>query len=174
VEQKERAGRQCANDSSGARSIEQTVSAEAVVSCGTGDCTEDYVDGEEVSRAARHPREKGAIALRIGKRRLIRRSRSSKGDFEREASYATTVGAGLTVTDPKAELMPRRQNPLLMHSKGIRQPEGTFQREQFRDAIRFRRSRAGTGAKSDEQAQRQLADLQSWGQGAGLESAHGS
>ncbi len=159
--------------------IEQTVSAEAVVFP-----VEQAIVAPKITSTVKkflvqrgsHVK-KGQLLAELENADLSAAAQSSKGDFEQaEASYATTVGAGLPQQIQKAELDAAAaksafdaQQKVYDSRKDLFQ-QGAIPRRDLDSA-----EVALVAARSqNEQAQRQLADLQRLGKEQALKSAHGS
>jgi HlyD family secretion protein len=159
--------------------IEQTVSAEAVVfpveQAIVAPKITSTVKKFHVQRGSRV--KKGQLLCELENADLSAAAVSSKGDFEQaEASYATTVGAGLPQQIQKAEL----DAAAAKSAFDAQQKVYDSRKELFQQGAIPRRDLdsaevALVQARSqNEQAQRQLADLQRLGKEQALKSAHGS
>jgi HlyD family secretion protein len=160
-------------------SIEQTVSAEAVVfpleQAIVAPKITSTVKKFHVQRGTRV--KKGQLLAELENADLSAAAESSKGDFEQaEASYATTVGAGLPQQIQKAELDAAAaksafdaQQKIYDSRKELFQQGAIPRRELDSAEVALVQARS-----QNEQAQRQLADLQRLGKEQALKSAHGS
>jgi len=128
-----------------------------------------------VQRGARV--RKGQLLAELENKDLSAAAESSKGDFEQaEANYATTVGASLPQQIQKAELdaVAAKSNfdaqQKVYESRKELFQQGAIPRKDMDAAeVAFLQARS-----QNEQAQRQLADLQRLGKGQALRSAQGS
>jgi HlyD family secretion protein len=159
--------------------IAQTVSAEAVVfpleQAIVAPKITSTIKKFLVQRGTRV--KKGQLLVELENADLSAAAESSKGDFEQaEASYATTVGAGLPQQIQKAEL----DAAAAMSGFDAQQKVYDSRKELFQQGALPRRDLdtaevALIQARSqNEQTQRQLADLQRLGKEQALKSAHGS
>lgn len=159
--------------------IEQTVSAEAVVfpleQAIVAPKITSTVKKFHVQRGMRV--KKGQLLAELENADLSAAARSSQGDFEQaEASYATTVGAGLPQQIQKAELDAASaksafdaQQKVYDNRKDLFQQGAIPRRDLDSAEVALVQARS-----QNEQAQRQLADLQRLGKEQALKSAHGS
>jgi HlyD family secretion protein len=159
--------------------IAQTVSAEAVVfpleQAIVAPKITSTIKKFLVQRGTRV--KKGQLLVELENADLSAAAESSKGDFEQaEASYATTVGAGLPQQIQKAEL----DAAAAKSGFDAQQKVYDSRKELFQQGALPRRDLdtaevALIQARSqNEQTQRQLADLQRLGKEQALKSAHGS
>ncbi len=128
-----------------------------------------------VQRGARV--KKGQLLVELENADLSAAAESSKGDFEQaQASYATTVGAGLPQQIQKAEL----DAAAAKSAFDAQQKVYDSRQELFQQGAIPRRELDSAEValvqvrSQNEQAQRQLADLQRLGKEQALKSAHGS
>jgi HlyD family secretion protein len=159
--------------------IAQTVSAEAVVfpleQAIVAPKITSTVKKFLVQRGTRV--KKGQLLAELENADLSAAAESSKGDFEQaEASYATTVGAGLPQQIQKAELDAAAaksafdaQQKVYESRKELFQQGAVPRRDLDSAEVLLVQARS-----QNEQAQRQLADLQRLGKEQALKSAHGS
>jgi HlyD family secretion protein len=159
--------------------IEQMVSAEAVVfpleQAIVAPKITSTVKKFLVQRGTRV--KKGQLLAELENADLSAAAESSKGDFEQaEASYATTVGAGLPQQIQKAELDAAAaksafdaQQKVYDSRKELFQQGAVPRRDLDSAEVALIQARS-----QNEQAQRQLADLQRLGKEQALKSAHGS
>ena len=159
--------------------IEQTVSAEAVVfpleQAIVAPKITSTVKKFHVQRGTRV--KKGQLLAELENADLSAAAQSSQGDFEQaEASYATTVGAGLPQQIQKAELDAAAaksafdaQQKVYDSRKDLFQQGAIPRRDLDSAEVALVQARS-----QNEQAQRQLADLQRLGREQALKSAHGS
>lgn len=159
--------------------IAQTVSAEAVVfpveQAIVAPRITSTVKKFLVQRGTRV--KKGQLLAELENADLSAAAESSKGDFEQaEASYATTVGAGLPQQIQKAELDAAAaksafdaQHKVYDSRKDLFQQGAIPRRDLDSAEVALVQARS-----QNEQAQRQLADLQRLGKEQALKSAHGS
>jgi HlyD family secretion protein len=159
--------------------IEQKVSAEAVVfpleQAIVAPKITSTVKKFLVQRGTRV--KKGQLLVELENADLSAAAEASKGDYEQaEASYATTVGAGLPQQIQKAEL----DAAAAKSAFDAQQKVYDSRKELFQQGAVPRRDLdsaevALVQARSqNEQAQRQVADLQRLGKEQALKSAHGS
>ena len=128
-----------------------------------------------VQRGARV--RKGQLLAELENNDLSAAAESSKGDFEQaEANYATTVGASLPQQIQKAELDAvaaksnfDAQQKVYESRKELFQQGGIARKDMDSAEVAFLQARS-----QNEQAQKQLADLQRIGKQQALKSAHGS
>jgi HlyD family secretion protein len=159
--------------------IEQTVSAEAVVFP-----LEQAIVAPKITSTIRKflvqrgtRVKKGQLLVELENADLSAAAESSKGEFEQaEASYATTVGAGLPQQIQKAELDAAAaksgfdaQQKVYDSRKELFQQGALPRRDLDSAEVAYIQARS-----QNEQAQRQLADLQRLGKEQALKSAHGS
>jgi HlyD family secretion protein len=159
--------------------IAQTVSAEAVVFP-----VEQAIVAPKITSTVRKfyvqrgtPVKKGQKLAELENADLSAAAESSKGDFEQaEASYTTTVGAGLPQQIQKAELDAAAaksafdaQQKVYDSRKDLFQQGAIPRRDLDSAEVALVQARS-----QNEQAQRQLADLQRLGKEQALKSAHGS
>ena len=159
--------------------IEQMVSAEAVVfpleQAIVAPKITSTIKKFLVQRGTRV--KKGQLLVELENADLSAAAESSKGDFEQaEASYATTVGAGLPQQIQKAELDAAAaksaldaQQKVYDSRKDLFQQGAVPRRDLDSAEVAYIQARS-----QNEQAQRQLADLQRLGKEQALKSAHGS
>jgi HlyD family secretion protein len=159
--------------------ISQIVSAEAVVFPLQQAIVEPKITSTirkfHVQRGTRV--KKGQLLAELENADLSASAQSSHGDFEQaEASYATTIGAGLPQQIQKAELDAAAaksafdaQQKVYDSRKDLFQ-QGALPRRDL-DAAEVALVQARS---QNEQTQRQLADLQRLGKAQALKSAHGS
>jgi HlyD family secretion protein len=159
--------------------IEQMVSAEAVVfpleQAVVAPKITSTVKKFLVQRGSRV--KKGQLLVELENADLSAAAESSKGDYEQaEASYATTVGAGLPQQIQKAEL----DAAAAKSGFDAQQKVYDSRKELFQQGALPRRDLDSAevaliqARSQNEQAQRQLADLQRLGKEQALKSAHGS
>ena len=159
--------------------ISQTVSAEAVVypleQATVAPKITSTIRKFYVQRGARV--KKGQLLAELENKDLSAAAESSKGDFEQaEANYVTTVGASLPQQIQKAELEATAaksafdaQQKVYESRKELFQ-QGAIPRKDLDSAeVAFLQARS-----QNEQAQKQLADLQRVGKEQALKSAQGS
>jgi HlyD family secretion protein len=159
--------------------IEQMVSAEAVVfpleQAIVAPKITSTIKKFLVQRGTRV--KKGQLLVELENADLSAAAESSKGDFEQaEASYATTVGAGLPQQIQKAELDAAAaksafdaQQKVYDSRKELFQQGAIPRRDLDSAEVAYIQARS-----QNEQAQRQVADLQRLGKEQALKSAHGS
>ena len=159
--------------------IEQMVSAEAVVfpleQAIVAPKITSTIKKFLVQRGTRV--KKGQLLVELENADLSAAAESSKGDFEQaEASYATTVGAGLPQQIQKAELDAAAaksafdaQQKVYDSRKELFQQGAVPRRDLDSAEVAYIQARS-----QNEQAQRQVADLQRLGKEQALKSAHGS
>jgi HlyD family secretion protein len=160
-------------------SISQTISAEAVVypfeQATVAPKISSTIRKFYVQRGARV--KKGQLLAELENKDLSAAAESSKGDFEQaEANYVTTVGATLPQQIQKAELdaVAAKSNfdaqQKVYESRKQLLQEGAIPRKDMDTAeVAFLQARS-----QNEQAQKQLADLQRVGKEQTLKSAQGS
>lgn len=159
--------------------ISQVVSAEAVVFP-----LEQATVAPKITSTVRKflvqrgtPVKKGQLLAELENADLSAAAESTKGDFEQaEATYATTVGAGLPQQIQKAELDGLAAKSAFDAQKKVYDSrkelfdQGALPRRDLDSAeVALAQARS-----QNEQAQRQLADLQRLGKEQALKSAHGS
>ena len=123
------------------------------------------------------PVKKGQLLAELENKDLSAAAESSKGDFEQaEANYATTVGASLPQQIQKAELDAvaakssfDAQQKVYESRKQLFQQGAIPRRDMDSAEVAFLQARS-----QNEQAQKQLADLQRLGKEQTLKSAQGS
>jgi multidrug efflux pump subunit AcrA (membrane-fusion protein) len=123
------------------------------------------------------PVKKGQLLAELENSDLSAAAEASKGDFEQaEASYATTVGSSLPQQIQKAELDAtaaksnfEAQQKVYESRKDLFQQGALPRRDLDSAEVAFLQARS-----QNEQAQRQLADLQRVGKEQALKSAQGS
>jgi HlyD family secretion protein len=159
--------------------IEQTVSAEAIVfpleQATVAPKITSTVKKFHVQRGTRV--KKGQLLAELENADLSAAAQSSHGDFEQaQASYVTTVGAGLPQQIQKAELDAAAaksafdaQQKVYDSRKDLFQQGAIPRRDLDSAEVALVQARS-----QNEQAQRQLADLQRLGKEQALKSAHGS
>jgi len=159
--------------------ISQIISAEAVVypleQATVAPKISSTIKKFYVQRGARV--KKGQVLAELENRDLSAAAESSKGDFElAEANYATTVGSSLPQQIQKAELdaVAAKSNfdaqQKVYESRKELFQQGAIPRKDMDSAeVAFLQARS-----QNEQAQKQLADLQRVGKQQALKSAEGS